>query len=95
MAVSLNRRRDPTAFHNAHMRYSIIVPYHFLAFIAGGFLIAAYFFYKISALPSEAAIAVVALIPAAAVYIIDFGIACLISFGICLTVSYLRKRATQ
>ena len=68
-----------------------MVLYHFLALIAGSAGIAAYFFYKISALPAQAGLVGVALLPVAVVYIAGFGLLCLLSLVISLLVSYMRK----
>lgn len=74
------------------MKKGRIVLYHLLALIVGSASIAAYFFYKISALPSEAGLASVVLLPVAVVYIVGCSLLCLVSLLISLVVAYIRNR---
>lgn len=76
------------------MKKRKIFLYHFLVFVAGAVALATYFTYKISHLPSEAAPAVIALVPIALIYVIGFGILCLISLSLWLLVAYLKNRST-
>ncbi len=73
------------------MKKSKIFLLHALVFVAGSGAIAAYFFYTIKNLSPEAALAGIALLPVGVVYIIGFGILCLISLCICLAVSSIKN----
>jgi hypothetical protein len=53
--------------------------YHLIAFLAGAVGIAGYFVLKTSVLSGAESFAVIALLPVAVVYIIGFGILCLLS----------------
>ena len=72
------------------MKKLTIVAWHFLVFIAGSFGLIVYFAQKISALPGKAALAGIALIPVAVVFIAGFGILCLLSLLLWLLAMYLR-----
>jgi len=62
--------------------------YHFIVFILGSVGLALYAFANLkSSVGGAIAMPVIAF-----VYIVGFGILCLISFTICLLVSYLRNR---
>ena len=74
------------------MKKAKIVLSHFLAFLVGACGIAVYFFLKISALKEAAGLASIALVPAAAVYIIAFGIVCAVSCAIFILFTHVRKR---
>ena len=70
--------------------------FHVCAFTAGAVFIVIYFFQKISALPTEGGLAVIALIPIMVVFVIAFGIGCLIFFGVSLLVRHVwRKRVAH
>lgn len=66
--------------------------WHAALFLTGAASIAGYFWYKIAALPANQALAGVALIPVAGVYIVGFGILCLVSLALFLAISAVRRR---
>ena len=66
--------------------------WHIAVFLLGGATLAAYFWYKIAALPANQALAGVALIPVAGVYVVGFGILCLVSLALFLAISAVRRR---
>jgi hypothetical protein len=66
--------------------------YHFAMFFAGVLVIAVYFFQKISSLNGAEGLAGVVLLPAAMVYVVAFGIVCIISCALWLGVAYIKSR---
>jgi len=77
------------------MRKTKILLYHLGVFLAGALGIAAYFFWKISALDKTAGLAGVVLLPIAVVYIFAFGIFCAISCAIWIAVRYVREKIAR
>lgn len=69
--------------------------YHFVFFLMGAVSIAAYFFWKISALDGAAGLTSVVLLPVAVVFIIGFGIFCGISCAIWTFIFYLKRRSKK
>jgi Na+/H+ antiporter NhaA len=67
--------------------------WHLATFAVGSAVIIAYFWYTVAHLPPERALAGVALLVVAVVYVAGFGILCLISCLICTLVSWWKKRS--
>ncbi len=65
--------------------------YHLLVFLCGGGGIAIYFFYTIKNLPPEAALAGIALLPVGVVYVVGFGMLCLLSLALWLAGATIQK----
>ena len=67
--------------------------YHLFVFILGAVGLGIYFAYKISALPERDGLVGMALLPIAVVYIVGFGILCLISLASWLIIAYFKGPA--
>lgn len=65
--------------------------YHLVVFLVGAVGIAGYFVLKTSALSGAESLAVIALLPIVVVYIIGFGILCIISCLLGLVTRYFSK----
>ena len=75
------------------MKKLIILGYHALAFVIGSAGIVAYLFYRLSTTSSGAGVGGVIVMPAVAlIYVVAFGILCVISLVIWLLVAYFRSR---
>lgn len=70
--------------------------YHFAVFILGSVGIVAYVFYRLSSPTSKVGIGGIIIMPAVAlIYVVVFGILCVISFIVWLLVDYLRSKKSK
>lgn len=78
------------------MKKTKIFLYHLLVFIAGSVGLSVYVFNRLATPSSGAGVGGVIVMPVIAlVYIVTFGILCMISYAICGLVAYLRSRRVK
>jgi hypothetical protein len=77
------------------MKFLKLFLYHLLTFVIGAVMLGLYFAYKISVLPPKDALAGLALLPVALVYIGSFGILCLISLSVSFLFVYFKRTKPQ